>query len=237
MPALIAYLLSVGIFFGGGYLGLNFLAGNFESAPRTSRADAGEKITEKNKGKRTLQAASVAVSDTSRDAAAMQTSPTQQELVVQLPVESSLSQADLSTSSASTPEAEDIKPANIDAPPQHQVAVAAAPDTSRQDAPGQESPGEASDQNAIKPALAAAGLNGALALDQPPKAKTTQTVRNARLDLRAISEKKSGSLPKRGREASTKTKPRLVTMVLQTIEYPDGRREQRLVTQRQARAD
>jgi hypothetical protein len=240
MLGLIAYLLCAGLFLGSGYLGLNFLAGNFDEPARTmvTRGDTGQKIRTKHNGnKPPSPIVNSEATPASRDVAFGQTTQPEnggKDAVPESETVWSAPQPNQPASPASNAQWMTINPAVADPTPTDQ-SVSNALNAVRK---GDSEEGQHPDSSTSAPAQTADTLQQAAIA---PHAKTTQTVRNAGLDLRVMA---AASKPPRAKQkgpstsrSSKSTKPALVMMVLQTIEYPDGRREQRLVTRRQAQLD
>jgi cytoskeletal protein RodZ len=203
MPALFAYIVSVGIFLGSGYFGLNFLAGAYEKPPQfAARSSTSGHQQKRQRANTEMQAATPA--------------PTPKPVA-----------EDVSVEAAATP-----------TPQLDEAAVKPAePEDVRIDNAALETKTPTSDEVAPAVQIVADAPTVSQARAELPKAKTTQTVKNVPALREAAVRRTPPKFMRRvATTRTTKPKPALVKMVLQTIEFPDGRREERLVTLSQARS-
>ena len=236
MPAFFAYLLSISVFLGGGYFGMNFLAGNFDEPRQTVRIQSDVAHVAKEKRKASgiqLLASSTAVEHT----ASVPSSPlfeTHSEEIVTDAHPASIEASNPQTASIGVNQTAEVKPTDNAAVPQENT-VSVVANGAQSNASDQ-----IKDKNTTKSVVSkeTADANNLAVIE--PKAKTAQTVTNASLIRRPMTtsiipllNRRSAKTTRQVKTAKS-SKPALVKMVLQTIEFPDGRREQRLVSQRQA---
>ncbi len=258
MPALISYVVAVAVFLGGGYWSLNFLAGNFEEPRRATSYTSGQ--AQQPKAVRIpdpVPAQAIGTpapgSDTSNvkspETKLPESSTPDAPLVAAItPDENVNEQSHAMQSHVGQSDAQSVRPndrdvtkangdgsTEIDKPSASQTATRVDSSSANADEPHQLETADSRVQT-VKPDNGDSGLQPGPA---PPKAKTTQTVKNASSDerlrsaisgIRPIVQPRPAKAPR----VAQKKKTEPVLMVLQTIEYPDGRREQRLVSQRQA---
>lgn len=205
MPALFAYIVSVGIFLGSGYFGLNFLAGAYEKPPQfAARSSTSGHQQKRQRAITEMQAATPTPAPTPKPVA-----------------------EDVSVEAAATPTPQldeaGVKPAEPEDVRIDNAALEAKTPTPDEVAPAVQNVADAPTVSQARAEL--------------PKAKTTQTVKNIPAMREAAVRRTPPKFMRRvATTRTTKPKPALVKMVLQTIEFPDGRREERLVTLSQARS-
>ena len=246
MPALIAYLVCISLFLSGGYFGLNFLAGNFDE-PRSTvllHSDKAQRANEKHKNN---------ISQMNDARAEVAHSSSEQSLAQSdAPSEHSYSAAKtavIDTSDSSDDISSNIKTAtvkttDVDASPK-EATVSVEQNASRETNSHQlTAANDVRDQVTSSSASGEQEAGGAKDLaDIAQKAKTTQSVTTTGQIRRPMTTSINSLLKSHSsrsiRKVRNTRRPQreLIKMVLQTIEFPDGRREQRLVSQRRASLD
>ena len=240
MPALIAYLVCISLFLSGGYFGLNFLAGNFDEPRSTVSSHSNNaqvaKETQKKNSSQIYGRAKVAGAFSENSSAHSDTRSNEAYAETKTAV---IDQFGLIADTSFQNQKEE--PAISDA------ALKEAAVSVEENAPSEinSRPRIASndvrDQETSSTSFRVHEADGAKDLvDIAQKAKTTQSVMTTGLTFRpattSINLLLKSQSPNSLRKIRNIRRPKraFVRMILQTIEFSDGHREQQLVSRRRA---
>jgi hypothetical protein len=242
MPALIAYLVCISLFLSGGYFGLNFLAENFDE-PRSTvslHSDKAQRAKEKQKNNISQMHVRAEVAQALSENSSAQSDAKSKDAYAEVKT-AMINQFDLSADTSSQNQTAEVKRAISDAAPQ-EAAVSVEKHVSHEiDSRPRTAANDVRDHETSSSAFGVHEADGANDLaDIAQKAKTTQSVTTTGLTFRPMTTSINSLL--KSQSSSTIRKVRnirrpkrsLVKMILQTIEFSDGHREQRLVSQRRA---
>lgn len=248
MPALLAYLLTITVFLGGGYTGLRFLAGEFDPPVKSQTVAQKPQAA----GQKAKSAPALATPSQGSDTDA---TPLATVAQAKAPADPSTPAADAEPSMVTSVKRNTVATATAE-PVIEPVAPssnpAGAPVTVTGSTPDDAKPDTAKSVANLSEAQASlprtdAPITAAAAptppVTTPPATsvagnpKADRNRKDAANSYAAMVDSPKSLKRKLDRSREAKQRRPAVVMVLRTVEFPDGRREQRLITQRQAQMD